>query len=173
MRGVHPSLNNVATAVVVVGIVVRIVSVVVPVAIRRVAVTAVPVVVAMKSSNDGAGAKAVKAAIVESLNDGAGPTVQPPSKAATVKPAATKAATKAAAPVSTSTSAAASTAVCLCTRREQRAGKEGGCQYHYRFSSSHESFLSTGRAISDHRTSRPGPHVVARVRIANGKFRRQ
>src|SRR5260221_8479058 len=54
---VYPSLNNVATAVVVVGItvgVVRIVvSVVVPVAIRPVAV-AVPVVVAMKSSNDGA-----------------------------------------------------------------------------------------------------------------------
>src|SRR6202051_1517820 len=167
MRGVHPSLNNVATAVVVVGIVVRIVSVVVPVAIRRVAVTAVPVVVAMKSSNDGAGAKAVKAAIVESLNDGAGSTVKSSSEGATVKAAATKAA----APVSTS--AAASTAVCLCTRRAQRAGKEGGCQYHYRFSSSHESFLSTGRAISDHRTSRPGPHVVARLRIANGKFRRQ
>jgi hypothetical protein len=169
MRGVHASLNNVATAVVVVGIIVRIVSVVVPEAIRRVAVMAVPVVVAMKSSNDGAGAKAVKAAIVESLNDGAGSTVKSSSEGATVKAAATKAAT----PVSTSTSAAASTAVCLCTRREQRAGKEGGCQYHYRFSSSHESFLSTGRAISDHRTSRPGPHVVARVRIANGKFRRQ
>ena len=199
MRGVHPSLNNVATAVVVVGIVVRIVvSVVVPVAIRPVAV-AVPVVVAMKSSNDGTGPKTVEAAIVESSNDRAGATVKSSSESATVEAAAAKAAhaaveatattkaaaPKAAAPVSTATSAAsasaasasstaaASTAVCLCTRREQRAGKEGGCQYHYRFSSSHESFLSTGRAISDHRTSRPGPHVVARLRIANGKFRRQ
>jgi hypothetical protein len=189
MRGVHPLLNNVATAVVVVGIVVRIVSVVVPVAIRRVAVVVVPVAVAIKSSNDGTGAKAMEAAIVGSSNDGAGAkTVNSSRESATVEAAAAKAAhaasveatattkaaaTKAAAPMSTATSAAASTAACLCTRREQRAGKEGGCQYHYRFSSSHESFLSTGRAISDHRTSRPGPHVVARLRIANGKFRRQ
>jgi hypothetical protein len=194
MRGVHPSLNNVATAVVVVGIVVRIVSVVVPVAIRPVAVVVVPVVVAIKSSNDGTGAKAMEATIVGSSNDGAGAkTVNSSSESATVEAAAkaahaasveatatTKAAaTKAAAPMSTATSASASasasaaTSACLCTRREQRAGKEGGCQYHYRFSSSHESFLSTGRAISDHRTSRPGPHVVARLRIANGKFRRQ
>jgi hypothetical protein len=188
MRGVHPSLNNVATAVVVVGIVVRIVSVVVPVAIRPVAVVVVPVFVAIKSSNDGTGAKAMEAAIVGSSNDGAGAkTVNSSSESATVEAAAkaahaasveaaatTKAAaTKAAAPMSTATSAATATSACLCTRREQRAGKEGGCQYHYRFSSSHESFLSTGRAISDHRTSRPGPHVVARLRIANGKFRRQ
>jgi len=160
MRGVHPSLNNVATAVVVVGIVVRIVvSVVVPVAIRPVAVAVVPVVVAMKSSNDGTGAKTVEAAIVGSSNDGAGATVKSSSESATVEAAGAKAAhgasmeatattkaaaTKSAAPVSTATSAsAASTAVCLCTRREQRAGKEGGCQYHHRFSSSHESFLST------------------------------
>jgi hypothetical protein len=111
------------------------------------------------SSNDGAGAKTVEAAIVESLNDRAGATVKSPSESATVEAAAKAAATKAAAPVSTatstSTSTAAATAVCLCTRREQRAGKEGGCQYHHRSSSSHESFLSTGRAISDHRTSRP------------------
>src|SRR3981081_835462 len=169
MRGVHPSLNNVATAVVVVGIVVRIVvSVVVPVAIRPVAVAVVPVVVAMKHSNDGTGAKTVEAAIVGSSNDGAGATVKSSSESATVEAAGAKAAhgasmeatattkaaaTKSAAPVSTATSA--STAVCLCTRREQRAGKEGGCQYHHHFSSSHQSFLSTGRAISDHRTSRP------------------
>src|SRR5216684_4730076 len=77
MRGVHPSLNNVATAVVGVGIVVRIVvSVVVPVAIWPVAVAVVPVVVAMKSSNDGTGAKTVEAATVGSSNDGAGATVK-------------------------------------------------------------------------------------------------
>ena len=65
VRGVHPSLNDVATAVVVIGIVVRIVvSVVVPVAIRPVAVAVVPVAVAMKSSNDGTGSKTVEAAIV-------------------------------------------------------------------------------------------------------------
>ena len=171
MRGVHPSLKNVATAVVVVGIVVRIVvSVVVPVAIRPVAV--VPVVVAMKSSNDGAWTKTVEAATGGSSNDGAGAkTVESSSESATVEAAAkaahaasveaaatTKAATtKAAAPMSTATatSTASASTVCLCTRREQRAGKEGGCQDHHRFSSSHESFLSTGRAISDHRTSRP------------------
>jgi hypothetical protein len=187
MRGVHPSLNNVATAVVVVGIVVRIVvSVVVPVAIRPVAVVMVPVVVAMKSSNDGTGAKTVEAAIVGSSNDGAGATLKSSSESATVEAAAAKAAhaasveatattkaaaAKAAAPVSAATSTAtataatsASTATCLRTRREQRAGKEGGCQYHHRFSSSHESFLSTGGAISDHRTSarppcgRPAPN---------------
>src|SRR5216684_5565731 len=151
MRGVHPSLNNVAAAFVVVGIVVRIVvSVVVPVAIWPVAVAVVPVVVAMKSSNDGTGAKTVEAAIVESSNDRAGATVKSSSESATVEAAAAKAAT----PVSTSATSSTSTA-CLCTRREQRAGKEGGCQYHHRFSSSHVIFLSTGRAVSDHRTSRP------------------
>ena len=186
MRGVHPSLNNVATAVVVIGIVVRIVvSVVVPVAIRPVAVAVVPVVVAMKSVNDGTGAKTVEAAIVESSNDGAGATVKSSSESAAVEAAAAKAAhaasveatatTKAAAPMSTSTStsASASTAARLCTRREQRAGKEGGCQHHHRFSSSHESFLSTGRAISDHRTSRPQSHMVAPLRMANENFRSQ
>src|ERR1700724_30734 len=77
MRGVHPSLNNVATAVVVVGIVVRIVvSVVVPVAIRPVAIAVVPVVVAMQTSNDGTGANTVEAAIVESSNDRAGATAK-------------------------------------------------------------------------------------------------
>jgi hypothetical protein len=122
----------------------------------------------MKTSNDGTGAKTVEAAIVESSNDRAGATVKSSSESATVEAAAkaahaasveATAATKAAAPVSTATSAATSaataTAVCLCTRRGQRAGKEGGCQYHHHFSSSHESFLSTGRAISDHRASRP------------------
>jgi hypothetical protein len=76
-----------------------------------------------------------------------------------VEATATKAATtEAAAPVSAATATATSASAappCLCTRREQRTGKEGGCQYHHRFSSSHESFLSTGGAISDHRTSRP------------------
>src|ERR1700676_1897026 len=95
MRSVHPSLNNVASAVVVVGVavgVVRIVvSVVVPVAIRPVAV-AVPVVVVMKSSNDGTWAKAVEAAVVESSNHGAGATVESSSEGATVKAAAAKAA---------------------------------------------------------------------------------
>jgi hypothetical protein len=110
--------------------------------------------------------------------------VKPSSESATVKAAAAKAthasaveatATTKAAPMSASTSTAAtSTAARLRTRREQRPGKEGGRQQHHRFSSSHESFLSMGRAISDHhRTSRPGQHLVARLRIANGKFRRQ
>ena len=75
MRGVHLSPKNVATAVVVVRIVVGVVrivvSVVVPVAIRPVAVVVVPVVVAIKSSNDGTGAKAMEAAIVGCSNDGA------------------------------------------------------------------------------------------------------
>src|ERR1700757_2766721 len=86
MRGVHPSLNDVATAVVVIGIVVRIVSVVVPVAVRPVAVVVVPVVVAMKSPNDGTGAKAMETAIVGSSNDGAGTkTVESSSGSATVE----------------------------------------------------------------------------------------
>src|ERR1700682_2195061 len=93
MRGVHPSLHDVATAVVVVGIVVRIVvSVVVPVAIRAVAVAVVPVVVAMKSPSDGAGAKTVEAALVGSSNDRAGATVKSASEGTTVKGAATEAA---------------------------------------------------------------------------------
>jgi len=33
--------------------------------------------------------------------------------------------------------AATATATCLCTRRKQRPGKQGGCQYHHRSSSSH------------------------------------
>src|SRR6266404_6894738 len=33
--------------------------------------------------------------------------------------------------------AATATAACLCTRRKQRPGKQGGCQYHHRSSSSH------------------------------------
>src|ERR1700730_3084176 len=51
--------------------------------------------------------------------------------------------------------AAASTAARLCTRREQRAGKEGGCQYHHRSSCSHESSFRWAGAINDHRTSCP------------------
>ena len=50
---------------------------------------------------------------------------------------------------SATTTATAATA-CLCTRRKQRPGKQGGCQYHHRSSSSHYIFLSMGRAISDH-----------------------
>jgi hypothetical protein len=62
------------------------------------------------------------------------------AKAAAVEATATKAATtEAAAPVSaaTTTTATATTAACLCTRRKQRPGKQGGCQYHHRLSSSH------------------------------------
>jgi hypothetical protein len=58
------------------------------------------------------------------------------AKAAAVEATATKAATtEAAAPVSAAT--ASTTAACLCTRRKQRPGKQGGCQYHHRLSSSH------------------------------------
>src|SRR6202043_3973271 len=87
MRSVHPSLNNVASAVVVVGVavgVVRIVvSVVVPVAIRPVAV-AVPVVVAMKSSKNGTGAKTGEP---PPRKAGPGAPGHPPSEAAAVKTA--------------------------------------------------------------------------------------
>jgi hypothetical protein len=44
----------------------------------------------------------------------------------------TSASAKAAAPVS---SAAASATACLCTRRKQRPGKQGGCQYLHHSSS--------------------------------------
>jgi hypothetical protein len=44
--------------------------------------------------------------------------------------------------------ATASTTACLRTRRKQRRGKHGGCQYLHR-SSSHYIFLSVARAISD------------------------
>ena len=61
MRGVHPSLNNVATAVVVVGIVVGVVrivvSVVAPVAIRPVAVVVAPVVIVGNSIRLASGAE--------------------------------------------------------------------------------------------------------------------
>jgi hypothetical protein len=42
--------------------------------------------------------------------------------------------------VSTATpsASATATAACLCTRRKQRPGKQGGCQYHHRPSSSHD-----------------------------------
>jgi hypothetical protein len=35
--------------------------------------------------------------------------------------------------------AASTAAACLCTRRKQRPGNQGGCQYHHRSSCSHES----------------------------------
>jgi hypothetical protein len=54
---------------------------------------------------------------------------------------------KAAAPVATAT-AASTAAACLCTRRKQRPGKHGACQYHHHSSCSHDIFLSTDRAIS-------------------------
>src|SRR5258707_6686052 len=37
-----------------------------------------------------------------------------------------------------STATPSATAACLCTRRKQRPGKQGGCQYHHRPSSSHD-----------------------------------
>jgi hypothetical protein len=74
-------------------------------------------------------------------------------------------------------SAATATAACLCTRRKQRPGQQGACQYHHHSSSCHDIFLSTVELLliieSDHRTSRSGTDMVARLRIANGKFRRQ
>jgi len=88
--------------------------------------------------------------------------------------------TSATAAVSSATSAAAAattTAACLGTRRKQRPGQQGSCQYHHRFSSSHAIFLSTVELLSiiesDHRTSRSRTDMVARLRNANGKFRRQ
>jgi hypothetical protein len=71
----------------------------------------------------------------------------------------------------TTTTTTASASVSLRTRRKQRPGQQGGCQYHHRFSSSHDIFLSMARAISDHFS--PGAHMVAGLPIANGKFRRQ
>jgi hypothetical protein len=73
------------------------------------------------------------------------------AEAASAKAAATPMATAATATASASASASA----CLCsTRRQQRPGKQGACQYHRRSSSSHVIFPSTG-AASEHRTSRP------------------
>jgi hypothetical protein len=75
------------------------------------------------------------------------------------------------APVSSAAAATTTTAsVSLRTRRKQRPGQQGGCQYHHRFSSSHDIFLSMARAISDHFS--PRAHMVAGLPIANGKFRR-
>jgi hypothetical protein len=65
------------------------------------------------------------------------------------------------------TAATTSATACLCTRRKQSPGKQDACQYHRRSSSHDISF----RAISDHLT--PCGHMAARLRIANGKFRRQ
>jgi hypothetical protein len=82
------------------------------------------------------------------------------AEAASAEAAHLTAAEAAAASVSTTAATAAtataSTAAGLRTRRKQRPGKQGACQYHHRSSSSHVIFLSTDRAISDHRTSRPG-----------------
>jgi hypothetical protein len=47
-----------------------------------------------------------------------------------------------------STAAATASTSCLCTRRKQRPGKHGACQYHHHSSCSHDIFLSTDRAIS-------------------------
>src|SRR3984893_6828498 len=122
MRSVHPSLNNVASAVVVVGVAVGgvwiVVSVVVPVAIRPVAV-GVPFVVALTSSNNGTVAKTVEAA---TSNDGTGATVESSSEAAAVKtadanghpaavePPATRAPTTVSAATTTATTATTATA---------------------------------------------------------------
>jgi hypothetical protein len=61
---------------------------------------------------------------------------------------ATHVATATATATAAAVSAAASTTACLRTRRKQRRGKHGGCQYLHR-SSSHYIFLSVARAISD------------------------
>ena len=70
---------------------------------------------------------------------------------------------------SASASATAATSACLRTRRQQTPGKQRGCQYHHRSSLvfSHDFFLSTGRAIDDHRTSRPTVIWSPRLQIAN------
>jgi hypothetical protein len=138
----------------------------------------------MKSSNNGTGAKTVEAA---TSNDGTGATVESSSEAAAVKTAAahghaaaveataTKAATTvSAATTATTATAAASTATsaCLCARRKQRPGKQGGCQYHRCSSCSHEfSFRWAGAIVIIELPARP--HIVAQLRMANGKFRRQ
>jgi len=97
------------------------------------------------------------------------------SSAETSATAAVSSATSAAA--TSAAAAAATTAACLGTRRKQRPGQQGSCQYHHRFSSSHAIFLSTVELLSiiesDHRTSRSRTDMVARLRNANGKFRRQ
>src|SRR5258705_13856752 len=68
------------------------------------------------------------------------------------------------APVSSAAATTATTAVSLRTRRKQRPGQQGGCQYHHRSSSIHDFFLSMARAISDHRIlaqatyGRPAPN---------------
>jgi len=49
-----------------------------------------------------------------------------------------EAASAKAAAVSSASATAAATTACLCTRRKQRPGKQGGCQYHHRPSSSHD-----------------------------------
>jgi hypothetical protein len=61
------------------------------------------------------------------------------AEAASAEAAAATAATAAA-------TATAATAACLCTRRQQRPGKQGACQYHHRSSSSHDNFLFNGRS---------------------------
>jgi hypothetical protein len=60
---------------------------------------------------------------------------------------------------------------------ESCRGNSGGanqCEFHlglhHRSSSSHDIFLLMARAISDHFS--PRPHMVARLPIANGKFRK-
>jgi hypothetical protein len=74
------------------------------------------------------------------------------------------------APVSSASATATATAS-LRTGRKQGPGQQGSCQHHHCSSSSHDIFLSMARAISQHFL--PRPHMVARLAIANGKFRRQ
>src|ERR1700730_17492566 len=73
------------------------------------------------------------------------PPLPPPPPPATTATTATSAA-------STATSA------CLCARRKQRPGKQGGCQYHRCSSCSHEFSFRWAGAISDHRTSCPASY---------------
>jgi hypothetical protein len=121
----------------------------------------------MKSSNNGTGAKTVEAA---TSNDGTGATVESSSEAAAVKTAAahghaaaveataTKAATTVSAATTATAAASTATSACLCARRKQRPGKQGGCQYHRCSSCSHEFSFRWAGAISDHRTSCPASY---------------
>jgi hypothetical protein len=168
MFGVHASPNHVAITVVVVRIVVGVrLAVTVVIAIRSVEAVTYPRTAERQSAPEAATTKsttaqstavettAVETTTMETTTMETTTMETAPSESASMKTASSEAAAmaasaKAAAPVS------ATAAACLCTRRKQRPGNQGGCQYHHRSSSSHEIFLSTGRAISDHRTSRPG-----------------
>jgi hypothetical protein len=79
---------------------------------------------------------------------------------------------EAAAPVSSASAATTTTTTpaSLRTRCKQGPGQQGGRQYHHCSASSHDIFLSMARAISEDFS--PRQHMVARLPIANGKFRR-